>query len=349
MTDREISAFWFRETFRSIRQHPLNWLKLLARKVHGFWGAFEIPDSLDYYLYREYAPVLRLPLPGFGLLAPLALLGAGIGWRRRGWPRLLLWFVGVYAATIVFFFVFSRFRMVVAPALFVFAGLGATELVRRWRAAGRGRPEMKRAAVATVSFLVLLGFVNLPVRARPEAWSFRLARAVGLPVKPETSSLGHYNLGVAYAREAKVVADSASMLQAAERELRRALELAIDLDHARIHVELGKVLARQGRNVEAIALYREGLKLEPRDWKIHHALGLLSGREGDHEAAAQAFRGALELAPTYVPSALKLGRALLELRRGEEAAQVFRHALKISPGNAEATRGLEAAERLAAP
>src|SRR6185295_2494428 len=134
MTDGEISRFWFGESLSWIRRDPGAWPPLLWRKLRSFWGAWEIPDSVDYHLYREYAPVLRLPLPGFGLLAPLALTGAALALRRRGWPRLLLWLVAAYSSTVVLFFVFSRFRMLVAPALYVLAGLAATELVRRARA-----------------------------------------------------------------------------------------------------------------------------------------------------------------------------------------------------------------------
>ena len=68
----------------------------MSRKVRSFWGAYEIPDSLDYYLYRKTAPLLRLPLPGFGLLAPLGLLGALLSLGRRGWPQLLILFTAAY-------------------------------------------------------------------------------------------------------------------------------------------------------------------------------------------------------------------------------------------------------------
>ena len=69
-----------------IRDHPGRWLRLLWVKARNFWGAYEVPDNLDYYLYRGDAPVLRLPLATFGLVAPLALAGAWLLRRRPGWP-----------------------------------------------------------------------------------------------------------------------------------------------------------------------------------------------------------------------------------------------------------------------
>lgn len=345
LSDRETSAFWFAESGRWIREQPGAWLALLLRKVRSFWGAYEQPDSLDYYLYRETAPVLRLPVPGFGLLAPLALLGAVLAFGRRGWPRLLLVFVAAYSASVIIFFVFSRFRMVVAPALYVLAAHAAVELLRRWRALAAARTDARRAAFRAAAWpagalLVLLAFVNVPVRARTDTWSYAIARALHLPRRPETSSLGCFNLGAAYAARAKEENESPEWLARAEAELRRALSLYPEPTYARIHVELGKVLAREHRNREAIELYLQAAEIEPDDYKIHHALGLLYRREGDYAEAAEAFARALRLEPRHVASADRLGEALLETGRTEDAERAFRHALALAPDDAAARRGL---------
>jgi tetratricopeptide (TPR) repeat protein len=336
LSDRETSAFWFAESARWIREDPAAWSALMFRKVRSFWGAYEQPDSLDFYLYREQAPVLRLPLPGFGLLAPFALLGVALSLRRRGWPRMLLWFMLAYSTTVIFFFVFSRFRMVLAPALYVFAAHGAVELIRRWRT----RPPLQ-ALAATALLVGLLVFVNFPVRARTDTWSYRLARAAHLPTRPETSALGSFNLGAAYARLAKEQEErSDELLALAEKSLRRALADQTDADHARMQVELGKVLARQQRNQEAIGLYEQAAEIEPNDYRIHHSLGLLYSREGEDENAASAFGRALTIAPRHVASATRLGQALFATGRRVEAERAFRHALALSPEDSAALQGL---------
>jgi cytochrome c-type biogenesis protein CcmH/NrfG len=343
MTDREVSAFWFAESTKWIREQPGDWSRLLWSKVRSFWGAYEVPDSLDYYLYRERAPVLRLPVPGYGLLAPLALLGCVLAWRRTGWPRLLLVFIAAYSVSVIAFFVFSRFRMVIAPALFVLAGYAAVELARRWRSVIERSGGLAAASIATALLCLFALFVNLPVRARIDTWSYRLADAVGLPVRPETSSLGHYNLGVAYSRDAKGQDDPTRLLELAEAELREALVLQGDPEHARIHVELAKVLARLARNADAVEVYRIAAEIEPLDYAIQHGMGILFKRQGDLERAAEAYASALRLAPRHTPSATSLGQLLLVLGRNEEAAQAFRHALSVNPNSRVAEEGLRAA------
>jgi len=339
---REVSSYWFSEARHWIAGHPGPWSRLLWQKLRVYWGAYEIPDNLDYYLYRERAPVLCLALPGFGLLAPLGLLGGVLAWRLRGWPRLLVLLVVVYSASVILFFVFSRFRMAMVPALYVLAAHGAMELWRSVRRSVREPRERPRAAALVLGFLVLFGFVNLPVRGREDSLSLVVARAVRLPVRVENSSTGHFNLGVAYAARAKEAEDAAEWLALAEEELRQAL--AEETSYASIPIELGKVLARQDRNAEAVEAYLRAVAVEPDNYRIHHALGLLYRRLDDLDPAAAGFSRALQLEPRHTASAVELGEVLLRLDRYDDAAVAFRHALGLSAGNERAMRGLREAE-----
>jgi len=311
MSPKEISRFWFSESWNWIKAEPSSWIGLMWIKIRVFWGAYEIPDNLDYYLYRKWAPVLRFPIPGFGLVAPLGLLGAALAWNRRGWPRLLLLFMVVYSASVVLFFVFSRFRMAMMPALSLFAGYAIVELATRFRLAFKERKSRWPALRASVLLVLLIAAVNVPVRAQAGSWSLRLAEAVGLPTRSENSATAHYNLALAYAIHAKEKDEDAKLLALAEEQFREALRQ--EPDHVRMLVELGKVLSRQKRNAEAIEVYRRAAALQPNDYRIHLALGILHKRSGDNVAAAQALRRALRLNPNNLLAA----RTLEELEAGD--------------------------------
>src|SRR5262249_2525339 len=110
MTPAECSRFWFQEGLDWIRLHPADWVNRTVLKLRGFFSAYEAPDNIDFYVYREWAPVLRMPLPGFGTVAPLALLGVFLAWQRPGWPRSLVVILVVYVAGVVLFFVLARYR-----------------------------------------------------------------------------------------------------------------------------------------------------------------------------------------------------------------------------------------------
>lgn len=303
----ERSRFWFREGLGWIREHPHDWLRLTWRKARNFWGAYEIPDNIDLYVYREWAPVLRLPLPGFGTVAPLALLGILLGWRRPGWPRGLLVFLAVYTLAVTLFFVLSRYRLAAMPALFAFAGLGAVELWKRARAALRSRARAGAGVRAGVALLGCFCLVNLPVRRPAEDALYRMARTMGLPTREAGGSIEHFNLGVVLAKEGD--------LARAEQELRRAL--ASEPRRATVHIELGKVLARAGKTAEAIVLFERAAELEPWQARTFHTLGILHRRAGNLAAAEQAFREAIRLDPRQQSSRK-------ELESNDDRGQVFK-------------------------
>jgi cytochrome c-type biogenesis protein CcmH/NrfG len=144
----------------------------------------------------------------------------------------------------------------------------------------------------------------------------------------------HFNLGVTFAAQDR--------LPEAEAELRAALA---EDPQSKTHVELGKVLARQQRETDAIIAYGEALRLEPRDYRIRHALGLLHRRTGNLAAAAAALREALRIEPRHTASAVRLGEVLLDQGRSAEAADSFRYALRLNPESRGAREGLARAER----
>lgn len=339
----EVSRYWFREAFAWIENHPADWMRLTWRKLRVYAGAYEVPDNLDYYLYLETAPVLRLPLPGFGLVAPLGIVGGFLLARRSGWPRALLVVLTFYSASVILFYVFARYRIAMTPVLFPLAGWALTESFRRVRGVLRRKTEPRTLVVLLGGVAAAFAFVHLPVRAPATYWTFRIARAVGLPARPETTATAHYNLGLAYAKEAAASDTPDELLGRAEEELREALRQ--DPRFAKVHVELGKVLARSGRNREAIEAYEASLRVEPLLWRTHHSLGLLYRRVGDPGRAQAAFRRAAELEPRQADSWVGLGELLLREGRSAEAEAAFRRALDIAPASESARRGLEASGR----
>jgi len=134
MTPREVSSFWFREGLAHVAAAPAFAARAFGWKLVLFWNDFEISDNQDQYLLERFSWVLRLPLLHFGWVAPLALLGAVGSWRRGRAVRLLAGFVVVYWASLVVFFLFSRYRLPVVLALLPLAALGLTDLDGRVRA-----------------------------------------------------------------------------------------------------------------------------------------------------------------------------------------------------------------------
>ena len=116
LNEEQMEPIYYRESLTWMRDHPVDWLVLMARKV--FYLVVPIGPSYTLHSPRYYwASVLSL-----GVLLPLAAVG---GWRlgsRRG--RLVgMWLLTAAAvATCLVFFPQERFRIpVIDPALILLA------------------------------------------------------------------------------------------------------------------------------------------------------------------------------------------------------------------------------------
>src|SRR5262249_40351499 len=135
LTPGEVSSYWTDQTLAFIRSQPGSWLKLMARKVVLLWNSAEAFDTESQESYAERTPLLGAGavIGNFGLLVPLAAFGILVTWpdRRRLWVFYAL--VLTYAASVVIFFIYARYRYPLVPFLVLFtsAGLaGALEFLR---------------------------------------------------------------------------------------------------------------------------------------------------------------------------------------------------------------------------
>ncbi len=102
--------------------------------------------------------------------------------------------------------------------------------------------------------------------------------------------------------------------EAAIRELRMAATLRPDLPEIRsalveAHEQFGLALEKRHQIPEAIAQYREALKLEPRA-RTHNHVGVLLVKSGRVDAAIESFRAALEVEPGFRNAQVNLKQAL---------------------------------------
>ncbi len=125
---------------------------------------------------------------------------------------------------------------------------------------------------------------------------------------------------------------------------------ALSAKLAMSHNNLGVALSRKGQWDEALACYREAIKVNPKNAVAHSNLGGALSRKGQWDEAIPFCRKAIELDPKYARAHFRLGQALLGKRRYGEARDASARALELLPQNdpsrAAATRQLQACERL---
>jgi len=310
LTPAEVSSYWSSRAFDFITSQPIAWLELTTRKVALLVNAAEAVDTESQSSHAEWSLPLRLLgiVGHFGLLVPLACFGIVATWSSRSRLWLLYAMTAAYAASVVAFYVFARYRFPLVPFLVLFAaaGLAALPDVIRTRVVPGGMKAIAAIAVAAV-------IANWPLLN--EAWM---------------QAVTENNLGVALQGERR--------FDDATTHYRRAI--AFRSDYAPAYSNLGTALRAQGRQDEAVHAYEQALKLQPDFAGAHYNLANLLLDAGNPAAAATEFRRALESEPASAEVHSNLGIALAATGHGDEAILEFRRAIALDPRAAKAHRNL---------
>ena len=120
----------------------------------------------------------------------------------------------------------------------------------------------------------------------------------------------------------------------AEDYLRKLL--AQNVDSAAVEIQLGRVLAAEGKNDDAIAAMRAGIKLAPGDEAARRDLAELYTTAGKNDLAEAEYRGLMALHPNDAELHRRLGQALLREKKSKDAQQEFLTAVKLKPDLGEA-------------
>ena len=180
----EISAYWLRQGLTFIREEPLAWLRLTLKKTALFIGNVEIPNNEPYEAHRKtYLTLKMIPL-GFGLLLGLFLVAlprmlSGGRWGRgaagppggealdraatlrRGFSRLMLQFMLIYALATIAFFVTGRYRVPLVPLVMMGAAVGAVGIWDALRARRLASMAVMLAVAAAITGVLSVDYFGV--------------------------------------------------------------------------------------------------------------------------------------------------------------------------------------------
>ncbi|HEU4366287.1 MAG TPA: glycosyltransferase family 39 protein [Candidatus Krumholzibacteria bacterium] len=193
LTLSEVSDYYFERGFEYLRTQPGEAWRHMGRKFMMFWGAGERANDKYIYFFWHLAGMKHVPLPGFWLVAPLAILGGVLLWRRRNELAMFYLFVIVYSLGVVAFFVNARFRLPIVPVLTLFSAYACVHLVRGFRERRFG---VLRAVVVLAAAAI---FVNSDyayqrqMRSYAEAFSNYTLGNAYLKMGLEGTALDHFS------------------------------------------------------------------------------------------------------------------------------------------------------------
>lgn len=107
-------------------------------------------------------------------------------------------------------------------------------------------------------------------------------------------------------------------------------------DDAAAHIQLGRVLAAEGKNDEAISELETGAKLAPDDVSVQRDLADLYSTAGKNDLAAAIYQRLIAAHPNDAVLHQFLGQSLLRNKKYAEAQHEFLLAVKLNPDLGEA-------------
>jgi len=305
MKPSQVSRWWFGEGLKFIKDNPGDTFYLYIRKLRFVAGDYEVALNYDYYFMRTISFFHRIPIPWFGIIFSLGTLGIVASFRKYGYKGMIpALFVGLYALSILVFFITSRYRMPLIIPLFLFSGYSVKWLIdvvrqRHWLKAGLSAAGVIALFVASI-------------------W----------PIPGFSKTSGYAD---SYFKYAKIYFDASDIKKTAEY-----LEKAVteNPEHYQSLDKLGLIYGRAGDLEKAGEYYKKALDIRPDDPVANFNYGMTFYERGDVLSAGDYFVKAAELNPEYALAWRYYAECALAKRDLETAVLALENSISIIPGDA---------------
>jgi len=348
------NQLWMGDGRQAILDDPARALGLWLRKVRLHFVAIEIPQISAISTWQKQAPLLRGLIVPWAFFAAAGLAGGVLSWRR--YPRLAPWLIAVLLLVAVqsLFFVVTRYRIILVPALALAAVAMLRELTqRRWQS---------YVLLAAATLLVwpwgLDGVRrNFTVGALDnEAIRWEHTAKAADPAAADGDLFVAENL---YRQSISIADNRVDPWQGLGRVLwlRNERTAAIDaLNEGLNNVQAKQVLrddliamlVRQGRLSEALPYLEKALQGAPDDAGHLHNTAIALSEAGQLQEAAVVAQKLITAHPTDARGYFDLGVVYARSGLLVEARDVFAAGLQQAPNHRELTRNLARIEKLLA-
>jgi tetratricopeptide (TPR) repeat protein len=343
LSPSEVSSFWTGRALGYITSQPLSWLRLTGRKILLLFNHTEMLDTEAQESYAEFSVVLRVLgwFTHFGVLLPLAVIGVIATWpdRRRLWIVQML--ALAYAASVVMFFVFARYRYPLVPFLILFAAAPFDSRAREYLASTfvqglhRGKLAALLVAVAIFCNLTVLSSTLMMSITENNLGTALMEKGLydqaiahqerSIALRPDYAP-GYNNLGASLR--------AAGRLDEAVLRYQQALELKPDFASASYN--LANALLEQGKAGDSVESFRRSLESNPNSVEAHNNLGIALANRGDAPGAIAEFRAALAIDERSVHAHRNLGNMLVDAGRRTDGMAHLERAAALAPAEPEA-------------
>ncbi len=298
-----VSDYWYKKSCAFIKNNPRAYFRLLVRKFSLIFNPQEFVFETEYRHILDKIKIFKYMFSDLKLILPFACLGMILGlgiFRKTAWLYLA---VISFAASMMLFFVASRYRIVILPFLFLFAGFAVFSF---WEVIKSKKPlRLGIYLVLLAAFFIFFSRLSAP-------------RKLSLQQAAEENFNDHFYKAMLY--------DSLGRYPQELAELEIADKIVPG--NEKVALSYGLILARQGDLKSAEGYFKRAIEISPFYVDAYYNLGFVYNRQQQFSQAKQILEKAIFLNPDDLGSHFELGRAQKALGKTREAKKEFEFVLK---------------------
>lgn len=309
----QVSNYYFRQGMDFITSHPGRASRLFLAKLRMFWTSEERSNDKFIYFFWHLSGMSKLPLVGFWIVAPFALLGLAAQWRRRRDLSLLYLFILFYMLGVIAFFVNARFRLPVVPLLIVFASYSLHYLIAVFRS---NKKHFVYSVLLAAAFALAVNY---------DFFTIRKSRNNHL-------AISHYTLGSAYV-EKDDKEKAIAQYELAYKNYKQFSTPSYALIAHEISCKLGALYWEKGECLKTIRILQH---IRGDDDQSIASMGMLGDcyfKTGQLRDAIRVFAEILDIRPDYMPALSGIVQTLAAGGDFDTALQVLDRAREYFPAN----------------
>ncbi len=292
----ESSKFWKNKAYNYIFHNPFKYILLQFKKTYLFWQGGEIPDFVNIEFYERFSSLIRIPMISFFLIVPWAIFGILFSLKENSGKSVLRYFIFCQFISVILYFVNSRYRLPVVPALILFSSHGifiVLNSLRNWK--------------RLVTYLFIVSIIYVAV-----SWNME---------KPQLSD--DYNkLASWYLSEKKDVKKGLELLQRA---------YLLDPHNEYVIYNLARLYFDTNKFDLSLEFFQKCLSLDKNDFESLNFIGIIYSKIGNQNNALIFFQKALNINSQYYLALNNMAACYKFLNKLDKAAQCYKISLRINP------------------
>ncbi len=297
LTPAEVSAYWKHKANQFILYHPVQFMLLLGKKIYLFWQGGEVADFRNIEFFKRFSALMRAKLLSFYLIVPWAIIGMILSLFLNRYIPLLHCFLWSYFATLLMYFINSRYRLAVLSVLLLFAAYG---VVATFKCLKKNIKIFSLLMIGIAGLYAILGF-NME--------------------KPNLAD--DYN-------------ELASWYMTDQHDYDKAIALyhqalRLDPNNQYVYFNLGKAYFSLNRIDEALEQFGKALELNKKDFESMNFYGILLSKKGMHDRAIDFFERAISLQPDYYIALNNMAAVYRLMGDEQNALKTWNRSLTVNP------------------